>query len=196
MLEALLTRRLRLEPWGERHDAMLVAWSATPAVTRYVGDGRTWTEARALDVAAGTAEHWRRHGFGWRAAYLRDAKTGPARPVGLIALSFAGEGAGIDPGEYEIGWWLDPGVWGRGLAREGATAVRDDAFTGVGAPSLVARISPANRASLAVAQAIGLEFEAGSRGRGGEPISVLRLTAEAWASRRAAPAPAPRPTTR
>ncbi len=154
---------------------MLVALAATPAVTRYIGNGRPWSEARARDVAARTAEHWRRHGFGWRAAQ--------ARPVGLIALSFAGEGAGIDPAEYEIGWWLNPRVWGLGLAREGAGAVRDDAFVEVGAPSLVARISPANLGSLAVAEAIGLEFEMGSRGRGGEPISVLQLTAQAWDAR-------------
>ena len=29
------------------------------------------------------------------------------RTVGLITLNFAGEGTvGLDPGEYEIGWWL------------------------------------------------------------------------------------------
>jgi hypothetical protein len=51
------------------------------------------------------------------------------RAVGFIALNLAGEGtAGLDPGEYEIGWWLDPAAQGRGLAREGAQAVLDDAL--------------------------------------------------------------------
>jgi RimJ/RimL family protein N-acetyltransferase len=86
----------------------------------------------------------------------------------------------VDAGEYEIGWWLTPSAWGRGLAREGAGAVRDEAFERVGAPSILARIQPANAASLAVAAAIGLRYESQSVGRGGEPIAVLRLGADRW----------------
>jgi RimJ/RimL family protein N-acetyltransferase len=86
----------------------------------------------------------------------------------------------VDATEYEIGWWLAPSVWGRGLAREGAAAVRDEAFARVGAPSIVARIQPANAASLAVAAAIGLSHETESTGRGGEDIAVLRLAAHRW----------------
>ena len=86
----------------------------------------------------------------------------------------------MDPDEYEIGWWLAPSAWGRGLAREGATAVRDEAFERVGAPSILARISPGNAGSLAVAGAIGLVHECRSIGRAGEPIAVLRLGADRW----------------
>lgn len=119
-------------------------------------------------------EHWRVHGFGWRVARAQGTA------VGLIALSFAGEGAGINASEYEIGWWLAPSAWGRGLAREGAAAVRDEAFERVRAPSIVARIQPANAGSLGVAAAIGLRHETESIGRGGEPIAVLRLSAGRW----------------
>jgi RimJ/RimL family protein N-acetyltransferase len=66
------------------------------------------------------------------------------------------------------------------LAREGAAALRDEAFTRVGAPSIVARIKPTNGPSLAVARAIGLSHERQSTGRGGETISVLRLSADRW----------------
>jgi RimJ/RimL family protein N-acetyltransferase len=122
------------------------------------------------------AGHWRDHGFGWRLARL-----GPAgEAVGLIALNFAGEDSGVDPDEYEIGWWLAPSAWGQGLAREGAAAVREEAFRRLAAPSILARIQPANTASLAVARAIGLSDDAQATGRTGEPISVLRLTATAW----------------
>lgn len=70
-----------------------------------------------------------------------------------------------------------------GLAREGATAVRDDAFTRLGAPRVVARIAPANPASLRVAEAIGLTRHADSTGRAGEPIAVLPLSAPDWRTR-------------
>ena len=143
---------------------------------RHIGDGTTWTDARIHDVAAHIASHWSSHGFGWRVARLPDA---PA--VGFIALNYAGEGAGVDPGEYEIGWWLAPSAWGRGLAREGAAAVRDEAFGRVGRPEPSWRaIAPANAGSLAVAAAIGLSHESESTGRGGERIAVLRLGADAW----------------
>lgn len=170
----LRTDRMSLEPWTEADFTVLEQLARTPAVMRYIGDGTTWTDARIADVGAHVVEHWRDHGFGWRVARVDGA------PVGLIALSFAGDGAGVDPDEYEIGWWLAPSAWGRGLAREGAAAVRDEAFDRLGAPSILARIQPANAASLGVAAAIGLSHEADSIGRGGEPIAVLRLDAGRW----------------
>ena len=171
----LHTERLRLDPWAPADAKLLADLARTPAVMRHIGDGTTWTDARIHDVAAHIGSHWSGHGFGWRVARLHDGT-----PIGFIALNYAGEGAGVDPGEYEIGWWLTPGAWGRGLASEGAAAVRDEAFGRVGAPSILARIAPANAGSLAVAAAIGLRHESESTGRGGETIAVLRLSAGAW----------------
>jgi RimJ/RimL family protein N-acetyltransferase len=165
----LQTDRMRLDPWTESDFTLLEALARTPAVMRYIGDGTTWTDARIAEVGAHVLEHWGAHGFGWRVARVGGT------PIGLIALSLAGQGAGVDAGDYEIGWWLAPSAWGRGLAREGAAAVRDEAFGRLGAPSIVARIQPANAGSLAVAAAIGLRYETDSVGRGGEPIAVLRL---------------------
>jgi RimJ/RimL family protein N-acetyltransferase len=181
----LRTDRLTLDPWAEPDFALLGTLARTPAVMRYIGDGTTWTEARIADAAASISEHWRRHSFGWRVARVDGS------PIGFIALNFAGDGGGVDPGEYEIGWWLAPSAWGRGLAREGAAAVRDDAFERVGAPSIVARISPANAGSLGVAAAIGLSHETNSIGRGGEPIAVLRLDADRWRDEVSRSAPGP-----
>jgi RimJ/RimL family protein N-acetyltransferase len=174
--ETLRTPRLTLHPWAPDHTRLLGVLANTPAVVRYIGDGAQWSDARVHDVSERNGEHWRRYGFGWRVAGLDP--DGPG--IGLIALNFAGEGSGVAADEYEIGWWLAPETWGRGLAREGAAALRDEAFERVGAPSIVARIAPANDASLAVAAAIGLTHDSDSVGRGGEPIAVLRLTAEQW----------------
>lgn len=204
LTQTVQTSRLLLEPWDESHTALLRRLALTPAVMRHIGDGTTWSEARIQDVARHNREHWREHGFGWRVARMcqREAsedRDGAGRgdrpdapPIGFIALSFAGEGAGIDADEHEIGWWLAPDAWGRGLAREGAAAVRDEAFGRIGAPSVVARVAPANAASLAVAAAIGLRHERYSTGRGGERIAVLRLSAaDRPLKRRPSPAPDP-----
>lgn len=155
---------------------MLVRLGSTPSVTRYIGAGSTWPADRSIEVAQRNRDHWREHGFGWRAAIRLDS----GEAIGFTALNFAGEGSGVDADEYEIGWWLDPSAWRQGFAREGALAVCEEAFTQVGAPSLVARIQPGNGPSLALAASIGLERESESTGRGGEAIAVLRLTAERW----------------
>jgi len=174
--ETLHTDRLRLEPWSEPATRLFRALATTPAVMRYIGDGRAWSELKMEAVAAHNAEHWREHGFGWRLARLADS----GEAVGFIALNFAGEGSGVDPDEYEIGWWLVPVAWGRGIDREGATALRDEAFQRVAAPSVLARIRPENAASLAVARAIGLADDTETIGRTGERIRVLRLSAAGW----------------
>jgi RimJ/RimL family protein N-acetyltransferase len=165
----LKTDRLQLLAWAPVHDALLVSWSADPAVMRYIGDGSAWSRERALEVGAAVRGHWDAHGFGWRIATPHDNGT----PVGFIALSFAGEGAGVDAGEYEIGWWLAPSAWRRGYAREGAAALLEEAWR-VGAPSVVARIQPVNGASVGVAEAIGMTYERDSVGRGGELIAIYR----------------------
>ena len=151
---------------------MLARLSAIPSIVRYVGSGEVWSHDRVRAVHDRNLEHWRRHGFGWRAA-VETAE----RPAGrtVIALNFPGEGKrGLEPSEYEIGWWLDPAAQGRGLAREGALAIRDEARDRLGAPGVVARIQSANRASIAVAEAIGLELDAISTGAYGEPVALYR----------------------
>lgn len=166
----IVTARLRLDPWTDAHAGFLVALSAMPEVTRYVGDGAPWPRERALDVAARQRAHWRDHGFGWRVMVTRDAH----EPIGFIALSFAGEGAGVAADEYEIGWWLAPAHWRAGFTREAAAAVYDEAFARVGAPSVVARIQPVNTASIAVARGLGMTYEGDGHGRFAEPFAIYR----------------------
>ena len=168
------TERLRLDPWAPEHTALLVQLSSLPPVTRHLGLGTVWASELAEQVAAAQREHWARHGFGWRATV--DKQDG--RAIGLAALAFAGEGtAGLDATDFELGWWLHPGAWGRGLAAESARAMRDEAFEVLGAPSVIARIQHANTASLRVAAAIGMTFERETTGRFGEALGIHRLSA-------------------
>ncbi len=170
----LETERLRLGRWDAEHAELLVWLSSLPEVMRFIGPGGPWSREWAEQVAERQRRHWAAHGFGWRPA--TEMATGEL--VGFVALNFAREGtAGLDPGEYELGWWLAPEASGRGLAREGASAIRDEAFDGLGAPSVVARIQPGNERSIAVAQAIGLTYNFSTTGRSGEPVAVYRLAA-------------------
>lgn len=174
--ETLTTDRLRLEPWSEAATPLLAQLARTPAVVRYIGDGLTWNDVKIHEISNGNLDHWAQYGFGWRTARLSQTD----ELAGFIGLNFTDEGSGVPPGEYEIGWWLAPAVWGRGLAREGALAVRDEAFTELAAPSLLARIQPGNAASLSVAGAIGMAHDRDTLGRTGEPVAVLGLSRAEW----------------
>ena len=67
------------------------------------------------------------------------------RPLERTWLGFIGvnyvrpEAAELPQGEVEIGWWLTASVWGRGLATEGALALRDEAFGRLGLDRPLAR---------------------------------------------------------
>ncbi len=52
----------------------------------------------------------------------------------------------------EVGWRLDPVVWGRGYATEGASAALDEAFTTLGLPEVCSICQSDNRASVRVAE--------------------------------------------
>ena len=171
-MTVLETARLRLEPWAPAHAGMLARLAALPQVMRHVGAGVTWTAAEAEERSARALVHWRTHGFGWRAAVERAG----GRAVGLIALNLAGpEVPELADDDYEIGWWIDPAAWGQGYATEGGRAIVAEAFSRLGAPSVVARIQPANVASTRVASALGLTPERDTVGRFGEPVRIHRL---------------------
>ena len=151
---------------------MLARLSSLPDVMTLIGPGELWSEQKAAEVFDAAVSHWAEHGFGWRVAQA----TASGRLVGFLGLNYAGKGtAGLAASEFEIGWWMDPSVWGHGYAREGGRAIRDEALNGLGAPSVIARIQPANARSITVAQALGLTPDFDTTGRTGEPVSVYRL---------------------
>jgi RimJ/RimL family protein N-acetyltransferase len=180
-MRVLETERLRLERWAPRHGALLARLAALPEVMRHIGAGEVWTAAQTAERHERGLAHWRDHGFGWRAAVERAS----GAPVGLIALNRAEGVAGLRDDDMEVGWWVDPAAWGRGYATEGARAIVDEAFTRLGAPSVVARIQPANTASLRVAAALGLLPERDATDPSGQAVRILRR------HRAAAGAPAP-----
>jgi RimJ/RimL family protein N-acetyltransferase len=174
MIEALQTQRLSLRPWVGSDRALLLRLASDARVVRYIGDGTVWSAERVAEVAEAAAEHWRRHEFGWRVIVPTDT----GEEVGLVMLNHLGEGtAGLDPREFEVGWWLAPSVWRRGFATEAGRAVCREAFERVRAPSLIARLQPENHASAGVAKRLGMRHELDTTGRFGEPVAVYRLLA-------------------
>ena len=167
----LTTSRLHLRPWSLDDLDMLARLGADPEVVRWVADGKVWSRARARQSHDRALAHWDQHGFGWRVAQTR--ATGEV--VGFIALNFANEGGELEPGAYEIGWWIAPAAWRQGYASEGARAVRDEAFSRLHAPGIVARIRPANAGSRAVAEGIGMRVAHELLDSLGLPVVIYEL---------------------
>lgn len=125
MAKTLETSRLLLRSWTDADVALLARLAADPAVVRYIGDGQCWSAERVDEVAGMMTEHWRVNDFGWRVVVQKESH----EPVGLAMLNYLGHGTvGLDPEEFEIGWWVFPGTWRQGLASEAARAICEESF--------------------------------------------------------------------
>jgi RimJ/RimL family protein N-acetyltransferase len=184
-MRTLTTARLELRPWEDSFEGELLRLSSDARVMRFIGDGRPWTREHAAQRHREHLAHWREHGFGWRAVLERD------RFAGVAALNRLGPTVpGIEESALEIGWWVDPDSWGRGVATEAALALRDEAFGEVGAERVAARYQPANVASGRVMVKLGMRRHSDTTGRTGEPVRVYEMNRTDWRaalSRRPAP---------
>ncbi len=148
-LPRLETDRLVLREWTAADAEPFAALNADPEVTRHLAGPMSRAESDAvLERALG---HWASHGFGWCAV---DRKA-DGRFIGFIGLSHHR----ALPDDVEIGWRLARDAWGRGLATEGARAVRDAAFAVLGLPHLVSLTTDANVASWRVMEKLGLRYQ-------------------------------------
>lgn len=167
----LATKRLLLRGWREGDLAPYAELTADPEVMRFVGSPQT--ESQAASEIGRFEEHWRRHGFGLAA--VEDRRSGElAGWIGVMWLYG-------DPKtrEVEIGWRLGRRWWGRGLATEGAVAVRDWAFPALELTRLVARADPDNAASRRVMEKIGMRYDRETQRPYG-PEVVYVLPREDW----------------
>jgi RimJ/RimL family protein N-acetyltransferase len=168
----LITARLTLEPWRQSFERDLLRLASDPRVMRYIGDGNTWGPQKVTQRHHGLLQHWAGHGFGWRGIVARGR--GHSDPLlGIAALNYLGDAVpGIEETAMEIGWWLDPSAWGRGIASEAAAAVRDNAFGCLRATRLVARCQVPNRASGRIAVKLGMRLTGEAAGKTGPIVRV------------------------
>lgn len=186
-MHALTTARLTLMPWQDAFGEDLARLASDQRVMQYIGNGRPWNREQARQRHQACLTHWAEHNFGWRAILDRPG----GRFLGLAALNYLGALVpGIEESAIEIGWWLDPGARGRGIATEAAAAVRDEAFTRLHATRIVARLQPRNHASARVAARLGMRLHGEAPGRADEPVLVYLLDRPRWQAGLAGPAAA------
>ena len=150
--------RVTLRPWRDDDLAPFAALNDDPEVMRHLSGRLSREDSDAF--AQRIRDHFAGHGFGLWA--LDVPALGFAGFVGLSArLPFDLALPGIVPHPHEIGWRLARAAWGRGYATEGAILALRHGFEALRLPQVVSFTVPANQASRAVMERIGLSFRSG-----------------------------------
>jgi len=147
----LETARLIIRPWRAEDRAAFVAVMSDPEVTRYVNDGRAYTDAQVDEYFARQARQIAEFDLCMGAVVEKSS----ARVIGL---------AGVQPlgttGDLEIGWIFARDTWGRGYATEAGRAAMQHVLETLGRARVVAIIDPDNEPSKRVAARLEMKYEA------------------------------------
>lgn len=148
----LETERLAMRHFEPGDFDALAALYGDPEVRRYFPEG-------TLSDAETRAElEWYLHGhpdhpeLGLWATILKDSDQFIGR-CGLLPWTIDGQE------EIEIAYMITKSCWGQGLGTEAAQGIRDYAFEQLGLKRLICLIDGQNRASIRVAEKIGMTFE-------------------------------------
>ncbi|MCA9003392.1 MAG: GNAT family N-acetyltransferase [Planctomycetes bacterium] len=94
--------------------------------------------------------------------------------LGSVVLRSGAAGAAV-----EVGYWIDPAHWGRGLGFGGVRLALWWAFAALAAPSVSARVLPENDRSKALLEGLGFE-NLGAVPREKDPLHVYHLPRHRW----------------
>lgn len=144
------TERLALVPWSDADLADFSRICADPRVVRFISGGEPLSEHDVRQIHERALRLWEVHGYGpWSA---REKESG--RWVGRIGLNLLEDWPG--PHRWEVGFELEPELWGRGYATEGAAAAVRFGFEAARLERIISVTVPENRASWRVMEKCGL----------------------------------------
>ena len=144
------TPRLYLETW-ELDDFKYFAPIARDAeVMRFIAEGAPWPDSRIGWFMGRQSALQESLGFcNWKLTHR----------VNNELIGFCGLAPFQPIGEIEIGWWLKPEYWKKGLASEAAACVLEAAFEVHGIKRIVARAYRDNTPSIALMQRLDMVFD-------------------------------------
>jgi ribosomal-protein-alanine N-acetyltransferase len=123
-----------------------------PEVRRYFPEGTLTYEETKAELEWFLNGHPQHPELGLWATILKETGRFIGR-CGLLPWMIDGQD------EVEVAYLLDKAVWGQGLGTEAAQAVLDYGFEALQIPRLICLIDRDNRASIRVAEKIGMTFE-------------------------------------
>ena len=185
-MSEILTPRLTLRPWRAADLAPFAQLNADPEVMRYLPRPLTREESDAFAAACQAQIA----GRGWDRWAVARRDSGVF--VGAVGLSRATFAAAFTPC-IEVAWRLSREQWGHGFATEAAAAALGFGFTRLGLAEVLAFTVPANRASRAVMERLGMRHHAAEDfehprmppGHALRAHVLYRLTCADWDAQRA-----------
>jgi RimJ/RimL family protein N-acetyltransferase len=170
----VLTARLRLRLWRVEDLAELERLNADPRFLRFLTPGgEAYPPGWTADKLARMRRDWEENGWGTWAVESRDT----GRLVGRVGFQLHR----LWPDDVELGWGVDPDLWGRGYATEAALAALRHAFDGFGFARVVSILHPENTPSIRVAEKIGERPYANVRwDEGGIDLLVYAIGRDRW----------------
>ena len=147
----LETERLILRDWrGDADWDEFFRVTNTPAVMQWLGDV---LDDAGCDKQRARVEACRaKNGFCF---WVVERKEDGAM-LGFCGIKRADAPGSTLTGEFEVGWRLREDAWGRGYAREAATATLDAAFDTFGSEEVFALTVPGNTASWGLMKRLGM----------------------------------------
>lgn len=145
------TPRLTLRNWREADVAAFVRHTNTAPVMRWLGGVRDEAELRS--IVENRIMRWQEErGFTFWAVERKEDR----ELLGFCGLKIADGKESPVAGLHEIGWRLREDAWGRGYAKEAATASLAYAFGTLGTERVVALTVAGNRASWGLMERLGM----------------------------------------
>ena len=146
----LETSRLILRQWKPDDWIRFKPIATNPLVIRYVGTGQLPSDEAIQAYIESARSLYRTERFClWPLIYRANREL-----IGFCGFDHLWGGD-----EIEIGYWLAPGYWGKGLATEAARAVMQYGRDRLGLRRIVAVAQPENKASIRVMEKIGMIYE-------------------------------------
>jgi RimJ/RimL family protein N-acetyltransferase len=158
------TDRLTFRDWSLADVPAFDAICSDPNVMQFVGDGTPWSLERTEQFIFRAIEMSQSLGF----CQWPVIETSRSVLIGFCGFVPADDGA-------EVGWRLSKDCWGRGLATEAARAVITYGFETMEFSRIVATVQSANRASIRIAEKLGMTLESCFQ-RHGRETSLYSMT--------------------
>ncbi len=148
------TPSITLRPFHEADTEFFAGMANDERVTRFIGDGHPWDQQTIQARVHAALQQDPLNDVGASRWFLA---TEANEPVGIVVSTCKESGV-------EIGYWVSPDHWGRGIAGamvDGALVTIPEVY---GTRKLIARVDPANAASAKLLTRRGFKLETGHEG--------------------------------
>lgn len=163
------TPAITLQPFQASDTSFFASLASDERVTRFIGDGRAW-DRQTIDERVRLALQQAPVDLAGASRWFLASEAG--EPVGIVVSSRKDEG-------IEIGYWVSPDCWGRGIAGAMLDCALDTIPAVYETRDLFARVDPTNAVSASLLARRGFQFDANTGGLD----HYTRTINEPWAGR-------------